>query len=94
MVVLQFLNNNNNGLITSIVGLFAIRPYLKQKADVKRDISKLILQEIRYAEQQIRNSKCGTRGYSLSSRLLPTNSRDDNTHPLFIKDLKETEIDN
>lgn len=91
MPILQFLNDNI-GLITLVVGLLAIYLYLKQKADSKRDIAKLILQEIRYAEQQIRNSGRGTRGYSLSSRLLPTNSWDDNIH-LFIKDLKETEID-
>lgn len=91
MVLLQFLNNNI-GLITLIVGLLVIYLYLKQKADAKRDIAKLILQEIRYAEQQIRNSGRSSHGYSLSSRLLPTNSWDDNIH-LFIKDLKETEID-
>jgi hypothetical protein len=73
MSILQFLNDNI-GLITLIVGLSAIYLYLKQKADSKRDIAKLILQEIRYAEQQIRNSGRGVRGYSLSSRLLPTNS--------------------
>jgi len=91
MSILQFLNNNI-GLITLIVGLSAIYLYLKQKADAKGDIAKLILQEIRYAEQQIRNSGRGTRGYSLSSRLLPTNSWDDNIH-LFITDMKETDID-
>lgn len=91
MSILQFLNDNI-GLITLVVGLSAIYLYLKQKADSKRDIAKLILQEIRYAEQQIRNSGRGSRGYSLSSRLLPTNSWDDNIH-LFITDMKETEID-
>jgi len=91
MSILQFLNDNI-GLITLVVGLSAIYLYLKQKADSKRDVAKLILQEIRYAEQQIRNSRRGALGYSLSSRLLPTNSWDDNIH-LFIKDMKETEID-
>ena len=91
MSIFKFLNDNI-GLITLIVGLSAIYLYLKQKADAKRDIAKLILQEIRYAEQQIRNSGRGSRGYSLSSRLLPTNSWDDNIH-LFITDMKETEID-
>jgi len=91
MSILQLLNDNI-GLTTLVVGLSAIYLYLKQKADSKRDIAKLILQEIRYAEQQIRNSGRGTRDYSLSSRLLPTNSWDDNIH-LFIKDMKETEID-
>lgn len=73
MIIFQFLNDNI-GSITLIVGLLAIYLYFKQKADRKRDTAKLILQEIRYAEQQIRNSGRGNRGYSLSSRLLPTNS--------------------
>lgn len=49
MSILRFLNNNI-GLITLVVGLSAIYLYLKQKVDSKRDIAKLILQEIRYAE--------------------------------------------
>ena len=49
------------------------------------------MQEIRYAEQQIRNFRLA-QSYSLTSKLLPTNSWNDNIH-LFIKDLKEPEID-
>ena len=86
------LINDNIGLVTLLVGGFAIYLYLRQRKDKKRDAAGLILQEIRYAEQQIRNSQRGARGYSLSSKLLPTNSWNDNIH-LFIKDLKETEID-
>ena len=91
MIIFQFLNDNI-GLVTFIVGFLAIYLYVKQKADRKRDTARLILQEIRYAEQQIRNSGRGGRGYSLSSRLLPTNSWDDNIH-IFINNLKETDID-
>jgi hypothetical protein len=94
MTILQFLQSLSNylGLITLVVGLSAIYLYLKQKEDRKRDAARLILQEIRYAEQQIRDSGRGTRGYMLASKMLPTNSWNDNIH-LFTKDLKETEID-
>lgn len=79
-------------LATFLVGGFAIYLYKKQQYDTKRNAAALILQEIRYAEQQIRNSDRGGRGYSLSSKLLPTNSWNDNVHR-FIKELTETEID-
>jgi len=97
MAILQLLQSLNNylGLITlavGFVGFSAIYLYIKQKVDRKRDAAMLILQEIRYAEQQIRDSGKGSRGYFLASKLLPTNSWNDNIH-LFIKDLKETEID-
>lgn len=91
MIIFQILNDNI-GVVTFIVGFLAIYLYIKARVDRKRDAASLILQEIRYAEQQIRNSERGARGYSLSSKLLPTNSWNDNIH-LFIKDLKETEID-
>ena len=89
--ILIFLNENL-GVITFLVGIIAIYLYMKQKKDRKRSAASLILQEIRYAEQQIRNSDRGRIGYPLSSKLLPTNSWNDNIH-LFTKDLKETQID-
>jgi len=85
---IQKFLNDNLGAITFLVGFIAIYLYIKQRIDKRRDAARLILQEIRYAEQQIRNSG----GYSLTSKLLPTNSWNDNIH-LFIKDLKETQID-
>lgn len=88
---LSFLNNNP-GLMTLLVGGFAIYLYLKQKADYKRNAAKLILQEIRYAEQQIRNAKTHEDRYYLADKLLPTNSWHANIH-LFVEDLKEIEID-
>ena len=88
--ILKFLNDNL-GAVTFVVGFLAIYLYLKQRRDRKRDAARLILQEIRYAEQQIRNFRIA-QSYSLASKLLPTNSWNDNIH-LFIKDLKETEID-
>ena len=90
--ILKFLNDNL-GAVTFVVGFLAIYLYLKQRRDRKRDAASLILQEIRYAEQQIRNAKItNPPSYFLASKLLPTNSWNDNIH-LFIKDLKETEID-
>jgi hypothetical protein len=51
------------------------------------------MQEIRYAEQQIRHARItDPSSYSLAIKLLPTNSWNENIH-LFTKDLKETELD-
>lgn len=88
-----FLNSNFfNALIVFFVGGFAILLYVKQKREYKRDAAKLILQEIRYAEQQIKNAREMGARYYLANRLLPTNNWNNNIH-LFIKELKETEID-
>jgi len=91
-MLVSFLNSNFFlALTTLVVGGFAIYLYLKQKEDRKRDAAKLILQEIRYAEQKIRKYR-EVKSYKLYDKLLPTNSWNDNIH-LFIKELKETEID-
>ena len=79
------------GLITFIVGLGAVYLYLKQKKDAKREAALLILQEIRYAEQRVRNYR-SYGSFSFNEKLLPTNSWHKNIH-LFVKDLKETELD-
>ena len=85
--------NDNLGFVTFIVGAFAIYLYLKQRKDKKRDAARLVLQEIRYAEQKVRRFReSNPPQYNLADRLLPTNSWNDNIH-LFIKDLKEGEID-
>ncbi len=78
-------------LVTLAVGFSAFFIYRKQKDDKKRDAAKLILQEIRYAESQVRTYRT-TGGYSFAGKLLPTNNWNKNIH-LFINDLKETEID-
>ncbi len=72
-IILKFWNENL-GAVTFAVGSLAIYLYLKQRADKKRDAARLILQEIRYVEQQIRNSKANMGVYLLSTKLLPTNS--------------------
>lgn len=95
MTIINFLKNFNDyiGLITLLVGSVAIWTYNKQKQDTKRKSAKLILQEIRYAEQIIRNARTQASGnYSLSDKLLPTNNWHDSIH-LFVKDLKESQID-
>jgi len=88
----NFLNSNLLiSIITFLVGSFAIYLYIKQKIDHEKDAAKLILQEIRYAEQQIRSFKV-VGSYPLADKLLPTNSWHKNIH-LFVGKLKETEID-
>lgn len=79
-------------IVTLTVGSFAFWIYWKQKNDYKSDIAKLILQEIRYAEQQLRKSKEKNFDFSLAIKLLPSISWHNNIH-LFISDLRETEID-
>jgi len=88
---IQSFLNINIGVITFSVGFFAIYLYAKQKKDYKREAAYLILQEIRYAEKQIRKYKEFNQ-YKLWDRLLPTNSWNKNIN-LFVKDLKETDID-
>ncbi len=90
ITILDFLNKNI-GVVTLFVGFFAIYIYVKQKKDYKRGAASLILQEIRYAEQQIRKYKEFGQ-YKLPDRLLPTNSWNGSVN-LFVKDLKETDID-
>jgi len=87
-----FFNSNFFIAITTIfVGGFAICLYIKQRNDKKRDSAKLILQEIRYAEQKIRKYR-EVKIYKLYDKLLPTNNWNDNIHQ-FITELKETQID-
>jgi len=83
--------NSNLGLITLLVGGFVIYLYLKGRKDNKRDAALLILQEIRYAEQRVRNYR-SYGSYAFTEKLLPTNSWHTNIN-LFMKDLKETDID-
>ena len=79
--------------ITLLVGSIAVGLYLWQKADKKRSAAQLVLQEIRYAESIIRNARTQAVGnYSLSDKLLPTNSWNENIH-LFVKNLEESHLD-
>lgn len=88
---LMDVSNKGMGLITLVVGFVAIYLYLKQKKDHKRDAALLILQEVRYAEQSVRNYRTN-KTYTFTEKILPTSSWHKNIH-LFVKDLKETDID-
>lgn len=90
----DFFNSNFFIAATTIfVGGFAVYLYKKQQNDGKKDAAKLIVQEIRYAEQQIRNARMlAENNYYLANKLLPTSSWHKNIH-LFINDLKESQID-
>ncbi len=91
-IIFDFFNKGL-GLITLIVGSFAIALYIAQKKEYKRNIAQLIDQEIRYAENQITNSHIITKGnYYLAHKLLPTNHWYKNIN-LFMKDFNETKID-
>lgn len=82
-----------SAFVTLFVGLFAIYLYKKQRKDNKINAAKLIIQEIRYAEQQIRNARMLAQNrYYLANRLLPTNNWDNNIH-FFVRDLLENQID-
>ena len=83
-------SNFFTGVVTLVVGFFAIFVYYRQKNDQKRDAAKLVLQEIRYAEQTIRIAKEHNYDYYLANKLLPTNSWHKNIH-FFVHELKETE---
>jgi hypothetical protein len=88
-----FFNSNFFlAIVTLLVGGTAIALYLKQKSDHKRDSAQLIIQEIRYAEHQIKDARVNEYNYQLADKLLPTNSWHKNIH-LFVNDLKESEID-
>lgn len=78
-------------LITFTVGGFAIGLYAFQNKDNRRKAAQLILQEIRYAEQHIRNFRDSS-NYVFSDKLLPTNNWNKNIH-LFVKSLSETQLD-
>jgi len=83
--------NQNVGLVTLVVGCFAIFLYLKQKSDTKKEAAMLIVQEVRFAESQIRNYRA-SQSYPFSSTILPTSTWSKNIH-LFVKHLSESEID-
>ncbi|MEK9157238.1 MAG: hypothetical protein AAB448_03885 [Patescibacteria group bacterium] len=78
-------------IVTLIVGGITLFIYYKEKNGRKRDVAKLILQEIRYAENKIKEYRLHKQ-YKLAFILLPTNSWNDNIH-LFIKNFEQSETD-
>lgn len=86
-----FESNSLIAAVTLIAGFVALFIYYKEKNDKKRDLAKLILQEVRYAENKIKEYRTH-KNYKLHYRLLPTNSWNDNIH-LFITDFEQSQTD-
>jgi hypothetical protein len=78
-------------LVTLLVGSTAIALYLIQKSNKKRDAAKIIIQEIRRAEDIISDYK-KTKSYQFAIKIIPTNSWVKNIH-LFVGDLENDELD-
>ncbi|MBU3964943.1 hypothetical protein KJ695_03450 [Patescibacteria group bacterium] len=88
--ILNFLNNNQ-GFVTFLVGLTAFVLYFQQKSDNKRDAAKIILQEIRRAEDIINEYK-EHGGYKFTKKIIATDSWAKNIHH-FVGDLAQDELD-
>lgn len=88
----SFLNSNLPSTLATILAAFvAFLVYRKQKADTKRDAAKIILQEIRRAEDIISDYKQNA-GYQFAKKIIATNSWSNNLH-LFVGDLDNDELD-
>ncbi len=83
--------DSHEWLVTLFVGLFAVFLYFKARRDARIDAAKLILQEIRYADQKVRNYRTYN-SYNFTEKILPTNSWHKNISQ-FIRSLTESEID-
>lgn len=77
--------------ITFLVGTLVVYLYIKQKDDTKRDAAKIILQEIRRAEDIIGDYK-QSGGYQFAKKIIATNSWSKNIH-FFVGDLDNDELD-
>jgi len=87
-----FINSNLPSTLATILAAFvAFLVYRKQKADEKRDAAKIILQEIRRAEDIISDYK-QMGGYKFAKKIIATNSWSKNIH-LFVGDLSNDELD-
>lgn len=88
----SFLNSNLPSTLATILAAFvAFLVYRRQKADTKRDAAKIILQEIRRAEDIISDYKQNG-GYQFAKKIIATNSWSKNLH-LFVGDLDNDELD-
>jgi hypothetical protein len=88
--ILSFIDRHD-WLVTLAAGLIAVYLYIKARLDARRDAAKLILQEMRYADQKVRHYKTYN-SYLFTEKILPTNSWHKNIS-LFIRKLNESEID-
>jgi len=88
----SFLNSNLPSTLSTLLAAFvAFLVYRKQKSDTKRDAAKIILQEIRRAEDIISDYKQNG-GYQYAKKIIATNSWTRNLH-LFVGDLDNDELD-
>ena len=91
-IMTNFIDSNIlMAIITLFVGGITLFIYYKEKNGKKRDVAKLILQEVRYAENKIKEYRTH-KNYKLHYRLLPTNNWNSNIH-LFIKDFEQSQVD-
>lgn len=89
---MEFFNSNFFiALITLLVGSVAIFIYLKQRRDSKRDAARIILQEIRRAEDIITDYKEHGQ-YKFTKKIIATNSWAKSIH-YFVGDLVIDELD-
>lgn len=89
---MEFFNSNFFiALVTLLVGGVAIFIYVKQRRDSKRDAAKLVLQEIRRAEDVIADYKEHGQ-YKFTKKIIATNSWAKNIH-YFVGDLVIDELD-
>lgn len=77
--------------VTFLVGILVVYLYIKQKEDTKRDSARIILQEIRRAEDIVGDYK-QSGGYQFAKKIIATNSWNKNIH-LFVGDLENDELD-
>ena len=78
-------------IITLLVGSTVIYLYLKQKIDSKKDAAKIILQEIRRAENIIFDFR-EHKQFKFTKKIIATNSWSKNIH-YFVDDLSIDELD-
>lgn len=84
-------NSITNFLSILIPATIAWIVYAHERADSKRDAALLILQEIRFAESQVKKYNPNV-GFQFYEKLLPTDSWNKNIH-LFVNDFEESQID-
>lgn len=89
-MIINFLNNNL-GFVTFIAGITVYIVYINQKRDKKRDAARIILQEIRRAEDII-SDYIEHGQYKFTKKIIATNSWATNVHH-FVGNLTHDELD-
>lgn len=77
--------------VTFLVGILVVYLYIKQKQDAKNGAARIILQEIRRAEDIISDYK-QSGSYQFAKKIIATNSWNKNIH-FFVGDLDNDELD-